>query len=663
MKKLLKKVKGFFTNTSQNGHHNVKPPIGEPNVHLKTIKIDDLDNQTYRYEQDIRKLTEEIESSFETLAQTPTDQVKDHIVNLCEATEGKIKRGLNQQKFNVDNTKSFYQAKLKHLDSDVSRDIDSKTVLLDQAAKQAAEEEANIELTPLLNAYDFATKSVKQKEQQMEELVEEEYDNKPPLKKNILSRTFLYTFVVAFLGFADSMFNYTALQALSESLTNGMVLLLSAILGACIAASAHFVGASIKSKNPLELRAILIIAASLFGVIVLLRTNGGGALELTILNASIFALAGFASYLRHRDLTYWTLRESLIEWRDKAALLYVEIAKGKNRYKAGKDLSKISSGKDYKTKLEDKKFSLEEGILACEKWLAGLNALYLGYKDRIDVIKKAALNQCGKKAVHHQNGKSFFDDYPVHSKQTNSPGWQTPLFGLVFLFFMSACSAPPTTEGLVLVDKTIIHEGYNAPQGMDVYPLFSDIESGHIKFVPIIDQHIQPHWQVSLETSSYFSRVESEADSAHIKLQSDFNDAYHALPAPSPYYQKTLLFSVIERHLVPFSFSKADRKRVVIISDLMENSETFNFYRFRNNPASIMENFDLILAKMDNQFIQQRSMDLTGVEIVIVHSPQRSNDGLFYYVSQWWQRYFTGKGAKVSVVASLSGGAIILAKH
>jgi hypothetical protein len=96
--------------------------------------------------------------------------------------------------------------------------------------------------------------------------------------------------------------------------------------------------------------------------------------------------------------------------------------------------------------------------------------------------------------------------------------------------------------------------------------------------------------------------------------------------------------------------SVANRKVLIIWSDLMENSATISYYhqkdltRLIKDPESLTEQLEKIQA-LD---------DLNGIEVYFICQPQDAkSDAVFGLVSNFYKNLLESKNAKVTITANL----------
>lgn len=170
------------------------------------------------------------------------------------------------------------------------------------------------------------------------------------------------------------------------------------------------------------------------------------------------------------------------------------------------------------------------------------------------------------------------------------------------------------------------------------------------RFTDISDVSYSRTRQTSIEAENQWLSNEYEREDKIEKL----NDDIGQIVADS---QKTItgkpyssIYNHIARELTQLTQIKAQRKILLIYSDLMENQKDFSFYNSRTfnllqtNPNEIQQ----LLEK--NGTLSR----LDGIEIYMVYEPVNSEkDRAFGIVSEFYRNLLESKGAKVFIGANL----------
>ena len=174
----------------------------------------------------------------------------------------------------------------------------------------------------------------------------------------------------------------------------------------------------------------------------------------------------------------------------------------------------------------------------------------------------------------------------------------------------------------------------------------------NFNFFNIADVSYTPHRRISLEkggdrlASSEFTR-KREITAFKAKLTTLLDSARSDTTGRN----HSSIYLPIAEELKRLANSNAERKVLVVYSDLMENTPGLSFY----NPltfAEISSDPDKIKAMF---FTKAILPDLTGVEIHLVYEPKNAKDDAnFRRVSDFFRQVFLAQGAKVSISATLT---------
>ena len=79
----------------------------------------------------------------------------------------------------------------------------------------------------------------------------------------------------------------------------------------------------------------------------------------------------------------------------------------------------------------------------------------------------------------------------------------------------------------------------------------------------------------------------------------------------------------------------ADTKHLFIISDMLSHNDLVSFYDYKYRPSDIMEEFELIAERLQSDM----QIDLSEIDITIIHRPKMSLDELGVQVRRFWRKY------------------------
>lgn len=113
------------------------------------------------------------------------------------------------------------------------------------------------------------------------------------------------------------------------------------------------------------------------------------------------------------------------------------------------------------------------------------------------------------------------------------------------------------------------------------------------------------------------------------------------------------IYQKVARELIKMKQVQADRKTMVIFSDMLENSELFSFYgsNWKNSIENLMENPDQTIEKLAQK--GPELPDLSEFTIYIVTNRTQENDQKINLSEQFWTKILEAKGATVRFNSTL----------
>ncbi len=170
-------------------------------------------------------------------------------------------------------------------------------------------------------------------------------------------------------------------------------------------------------------------------------------------------------------------------------------------------------------------------------------------------------------------------------------------------------------------------------------------------FFNVSDVSYTPHRRISLTTggdrlaSSEFTR-KREVTAFKAKLMALLDSARRDTAGR----EHSSIYLPMAGELTRLAASNADRKVLVVFSDLMENTPDLSFYNSRTF-AQLLTDQETI----SNQLSFKANLpDLAGVEIHFIYEPKNAKDDATYRrTSSFFKTLFESKGAKVSISANL----------
>lgn len=208
-------------------------------------------------------------------------------------------------------------------------------------------------------------------------------------------------------------------------------------------------------------------------------------------------------------------------------------------------------------------------------------------------------------------------------------------------------------ETTVAIDRSGSH-AYALPAKETIKQAFSDereLWKGYaFNAVSLSDVHLNKVYEARIEPEcSYTGNVYQRK-----KKMEDFTknvdiaiDQLLSEPMDRPF---SSLYIAIVGELNRLAESKAKKKRLVIYSDLMEQSPLFSFYT-KKTLAELKANPDSIAGRLNKEAALPA---LNGIEVYLVYPPMNIEDSEQYrIVSNWYKKILEQQGAKVFIEANL----------
>lgn len=113
------------------------------------------------------------------------------------------------------------------------------------------------------------------------------------------------------------------------------------------------------------------------------------------------------------------------------------------------------------------------------------------------------------------------------------------------------------------------------------------------------------------------------------------------------------IYQKVSREVIKMKKTDADKKYLIIYSDMLENSSLFSFYgsNWQNNIQKMMEDPEKTLEELGKK--GPALPDLSEFEIIVITSRTAENDEKINLSEQLWQILFEYQGAAVSFNSSL----------
>lgn len=226
---------------------------------------------------------------------------------------------------------------------------------------------------------------------------------------------------------------------------------------------------------------------------------------------------------------------------------------------------------------------------------------------------------------------------------------------LAIVVGLVACSGEPpaTTSVHILYDVTDEH--LSKPDTGQVFDLFNLDENsetgGEFRFMDITDVSLNKAKEIRLNTSSRWLSNEFEREDQLKKFETGIKEIItEAIKNNNREKTFSSVYIPIVLELERLKASHANRRILLVFSDLMENTQELSYYR----------NGDFIRLKEDPESVKKqleksgKADSLSGIEIRFIYQPpDTKSDKRFREVSNLYKQMFEEKGAKVSVSASI----------
>ena len=213
------------------------------------------------------------------------------------------------------------------------------------------------------------------------------------------------------------------------------------------------------------------------------------------------------------------------------------------------------------------------------------------------------------------------------------------------LIFLVACSTPKTSSTETSVLRDITEKHLAQPDANEIYGLYdlsqNPLNGAVFHFKNLSDVSYNYDKEAKIEAQNLWSSNELE----RTKEIKGFKNSMDEIIVNSS------LYLPIARELNHISQSKADKKYLLIYSDLMENTIDVSFYnkkivaQLQTNPEAIRKYFEQL----------QALQNLNGIEVYLIYLPIDSeSDKIFTIVSAFYKKLLEDKGAKVNISANIN---------
>lgn len=505
---------------------------------------------------------------------------------------------------------------------------------------------------------------------------------------------FLYWIIAAFIIPTETVLNFGALDVMESDLQVWFIAPTALTITMMIAGAAHFLGFFIgnKSHKGLILTAF-ITAALMLGMVFYIRINGvESAFVLTFINLAAFILMSGLSFYRYKDSKYHTADESFNKWQDEESQLEHEIALIEktaedtktgilNKWKAKATTAVNEQIKPLK--LEILQLVREEEVFDVYLKTHVIEPIDVAHKDystraEINFIKARKKNgldipvvSSPKDDLVEEYEVETVSDVEINGKpfggmEDLQKGFYSILAVLCFFCF-TAC----TEQSVRQVDIVFIGDGSIEVKDSIALPsvdqnlsfVFDSIEfKPYSNYTEVVRDKIRVQVMAIGETSfppiqtfalsageSMWRMVKSkrraEQKSFVENIRPAVQESMTPLGLPSSH-----VFDCLCRVLPPLVKSGADKKMVLMISDLLELSEVENFYKLSSHMPNKLQK---IADRFESHCPGMKDLSLAGINFTAVYLPDKERDKVTRYSRMFWEMYFQSKGGQIDFLPNL----------
>jgi hypothetical protein len=241
-------------------------------------------------------------------------------------------------------------------------------------------------------------------------------------------------------------------------------------------------------------------------------------------------------------------------------------------------------------------------------------------------------------------------------------------FLILFLgFILFSCSEEKasTTQICVLIDvsdKRFQNQNYveeNVPKLlslMDLSEQTGGFSGGEIKLSLINEVSDSKSKTIKIETGETGMMGENPLNRKDkvVKFQNQLKQSFAELLEQANWgTDASKIYQKVSRELIKMKKSEADKKYLIIYSDMLENSSLFSFYgaNWKTDIEKMMEEPEKTLENLAKK--GPALPDLSEFEIFVIPSRTSENDEKINLSEQLWQILFETRGATVSFNSGL----------
>ena len=228
---------------------------------------------------------------------------------------------------------------------------------------------------------------------------------------------------------------------------------------------------------------------------------------------------------------------------------------------------------------------------------------------------------------------------------------------LTAMLLLAGCTKinfkPQTTEVSEIVDITDPLIAKPKPDdSVALFNLNNNIwEGGVFRLMYITNVSYNPMFETKIDAENEWLGNKFQRAIKVKKFYSDINQIISGATMQETCKDNSAVYFPIASELNRLSQSTADKKFLLVYSDLMENTSTMSFYDSKNleliktNPDKIKQYFDS----------QMKLSNLSGITVYLIYQPKNTMDDEQYrIVSNFYENLLESKGAVVQITASIN---------
>jgi len=227
---------------------------------------------------------------------------------------------------------------------------------------------------------------------------------------------------------------------------------------------------------------------------------------------------------------------------------------------------------------------------------------------------------------------------------------------MVIVTFVACTKAPSpfSTEIVVLHDITELQQSKPDANGIFAMLNFSGDKRWNgviFHYSEISDVSYNRFSEAKINTAEMWLSNELERDKEIKNFKNEVSKILDEVNKDSEGKNNSSIYLPIAHELNKLAKNKAQRRVLLIYSDLMENTMDISFYD-KKQFSLLITNPDTIHKKLDQM---QSLQNLNGIEVNFIYQPIDSqNDKVFTVISSFFKKLFEDKGAKVNISANIT---------